>query len=445
MAKKSAANVPANLSGIRSGAVRFSRRNFAPALYLYVDGQPANDLLRQCVSFNYKKAVDKAAETKFVFRNDDRKLLDDPRTFLNVTWRFRFGFFYDMSPIIEAAVREVAPVYEDKRIVTITLYDSSLGLGLQSSAQNWGVKRSSDIARELAAKHGMQFDGTPSEDKPTKAFVQPGNVSDMQFLRDLAAMIDYEVYVDGSPPTLYYKPKDYSQGPAGTLTYYDDPTDTAYVKSFKPKVKGLGPISSGVASSDGDKKTKENHGKDAALANKETPFYQFYVDKHDKTQVTRRNDQGGPGGAAALAAAAAKNALMRGAPSGSDVRLLADANRRQMLDSCNEASSDHPLTPSITTGSVYEWRGIEKQLAGKWYCTEVTCSITGSSASTSVDWKRNTTGGGGGVDANAKNNKDSADAKEPKHLVLFTLEGDKTKTYNTTKFSMEHRSWNPWG
>jgi phage protein D len=394
-------------------------------LLLSIKGQPANDLLRITTSFSHKRTLAKSAETKFVFRNDDRKLLDDPRLLPNTTWEFRYGFFNDLSPVTLGMIREVAPVYEAKVTVTVTLYDALLTAATKSSAKNWGLVPSSDIAKAIAAKHGFSAVVEPSNDMPKKRWIQPNDVNDIRFLRDLAVLIDYEVYVTGSPATLTFRKKRYGAAPKATLTYYSDATEHSYVKSFRPKVKSLGPAQAGMASTD--------HEKGAGVKD--------VVDDHTKGGVgiaATNNLSVSPSGAQLYVQPKAD--VSTPVPSGLNTKALATVARQQMLDKCNEATSDHPLTASITPGDIFVWAGIEKQLAGKWYCFEEHSQISGTSSSTSCQWKRNAMGKGGEKLANT-NNADAGGQPPYVGVMVTNPAGDAGTFYN--KGTPPTRTTNP--
>jgi hypothetical protein len=89
----------------------WSRRNAAPVLFLQINGVDAGDLLQKLVKFDYWHRTKKASEAKFKFRNDDRKLLEDPRFLPNSQWSFRYGFLNDISKIIPMQIRNVEPDY----------------------------------------------------------------------------------------------------------------------------------------------------------------------------------------------------------------------------------------------------------------------------------------------------------------------------------------------
>lgn len=388
----------------RQGSSSWSRRNFAPVIFLSIDptghndpgsAKAADDLLRQLIDFSHKRHLAKAAETHFKFRNDDRKLLDDPRLLPNTLWQFRFGFLNDISPIINGYIRNLEPVYADRRTVTVTLYDSTATLSTKSSGKNWGKVSTSTIAQAIAKKHGLKFAGEDSKDAQKKAWIQPNNTNDIQYLRDLAVLIDFEVFVDGNPATLYYRKKPYDQAPRGELVYYDDPSEFSYVKSFAPKVKSLGPIATSVSGTDSDKgknvKTETTGQGPSALD------VQFTLgDQGIKgVDVIRKKD------------------VSVHAPSGHKPEQLVQAARQQILDKCNEAHSTHMLTPSISAGAIYTWRGMEKSVNGKWYCLEEHHTISGTGYGTTAQWKRNAAGEGGEKAKNVNNTGVAASPSVP--------------------------------
>lgn len=373
----------------------WTRRNFAPVLFLSIDDESADDLLRRVTSFTYKKSLDKAAETKFTFRNDDLSLMQDKRFYMNVRWRFRYGYFNDLSPIITGIVRQLEPDYEERRMVTVTLYDDASSMGKKSSGRNWGRVPSSQIAEQIAKRYGLGCQADPSNDQPKKAWVQPATVNDLQFLRDMAADIDFEVFVDGVPPVLYYRPMRYNIAPhPKRLVYYSDPSEFSYVKKFSPKMKGLGPLKTGASKTDGNKGKPDSKftkdGDDASLGDAKNNFETVWKPGDNGNAptvnlVTKEPPSRGGGSG---------EGVTNAAPSGANTRQLSGAARAQQLDKANEASSEHPLTPSIIPGRLYEWDGLDPIMNRKWYCQAVTHTITGNSATTSVEWKRNATNKG---------------------------------------------------
>lgn len=386
----------------------WSRRNVAPVLYFEIDGKPANDLLRYVKSFTYKATVNKTTEVKIAMNNfATPSLLDDPRLGVNIQWRVRFGYTFDMSPILPLVVRGVEPTYGAERGVTFILHDHGSALGKDSAARNWGRVASSEIARAMAAEYGLiASDIQDSPDAPTKAFMQPGSVTNLEYLHQLASAIDWEVSFEGSPVRLIYRPKAYGSAPVGRLTYFDNPSETSYVLSFEPKIKSLGPVKSGASGAS----TKAGETGKAADA-KETgasPLVRFsMVNGGRTTNPTVIESAGNKGTTTPIAA-------------GSNSRSVAGTLRAQLLDKANEASSKHPLTPSLVVGKLYEWAGLDAAFNREWYSNEVTHTLSGSAMSTSVSWKRDAPKGKG---SSGKDKKDDKSKTEASPVVRQNLNG----------------------
>lgn len=386
----------------QSAATRllYSWRNYAPVLFLYVQGKPADDLLGLCTGFSFSKSVNRAAETRFSFVNPTRKLLEDPRLLPNQKWEFRFGFFNDLSPIHTAIIREVAPEYGSTCNVNVTLYDYSLNMSTRSKGKNWGRVKASEIATRIARSYGMQAVVDDPKSMPAKAYVQPSSVSDIQFLRDIAADLDFEVYVEGTPPILFFRKKDYGKAPRRKLIYRDDPTEYAYVKGFFPRVRSLGPASTGVSSTKGgDGEGDESEDGEDGGSFADALLRLVGVDKKPATvksepidtwEVAVTPSNGGSGALIEVVPASRGGGKPLSVEAASDVnaRKLAAVARQQMLDRANEASSSHPLSPSLRCGFTYEWDGLDPQLNGTWYAQEERHEIGPNGSSTNISWKR---------------------------------------------------------
>jgi len=394
----------------------WSRRNHAPVLFLSINGEAANDILALTTSFVYEQNVGKAATTTWLLDNSDRSLPADPRLFSNVEWKYRYGYLDDLSPVITGVIRNVEPKYADDCTLTITLYDHSLSLSKGSAGRNWGNVSSSDIAKRLAAKYGLKARVDDSKDKSKRAFVQPGSVNDLQYLRDLAADLDFEVFVDGSPPELTFRKKDYDAQPERKLTFYTDPTEFSYVQSFSPRIESLGAVSSGVAKAS----TTTNDPKKADVTSGGTGLGGFA--SNYSVVVT-------PGGGSVVVPRLdPKRGVTSAAPSGADAKRAATAKRAQMLDRANEATSEHPLTPSIRMGTLYEWDGLDSVMNRKWYVKETKSTITGNQASTSVEWKRNASNKGAkksdsANNKSADNNKGAGKSSVERKVFVNTATG----------------------
>jgi phage protein D len=362
----------------------WSRRNEFPLLLISANGEPAPQVVNACQKFEYWHRIAKASEVRVTLLNNSRKLLEDPALLPNAVWKIRFGFVDDLSPVLWMQVRNIEPDYGGKLPVVVTLFDASMNLTQSSSGRNWGRVKSSDVAKKIAKIHGLGFKGDDSKDIPARDWIQPSDIDDLKFLRDLAGDIDFEVFVEGT--TLFYRNKPYDAAPVKTLTYYDDPSDAAYVKSFKPKVKSLGAIKNSASSTDskGDAKVAGD-----ASGNGRTSLGNYVVDVQAKSRglTVRRNVDDHAG-------------ITKSAASGANVQQLARTAKQQMLDKVNEASSSHPLSPSLRAGVTYVWAGLDKQLNGKWYAKEAHHVMSDRTSSSDLEYKRNATNAKGAKTTN---------------------------------------------
>lgn len=387
----------------------FTRRDTAPVFFLWVDGQPADDLRRRLSKANVKISTKKMLEAKLTMQNTDRTLLDDPRTFPNSRWSFRFGFLNNLSPIYTGLIRNVEPSYEENVEVVFTLLDDTSTLATASHGRNWGKVRSSDIARSIAKLHDLDVVADESPELPKKARIQAMNVNDLQFLRDLALQDDFEVYVDGSPPTLYFTKKLYDGPSKGTLVYRDDPSLFARLLSFKPKVKSLGALStsqSGATTGKG-KDSNTSSDKGVSLGSKQggadSPkeaegSVVFQLDGNSDVQTYYTEDTKKRKGNTVSTPTGASGSV-------------AQVKHQQMLDRANEADAKCLLSPDIMIRDKITILGVEKQVQGKWYVDEVTHDISATSADTSLSLKRNAKGAGG-KDSKNPNNKDGSSSSD---------------------------------
>jgi hypothetical protein len=402
-----------------------------PIVFLYVGGRPAHDLVSRLTSFSYSKTIKKTAETRMTFRTDGDPvdvwglsidLASDPRFQSNAVWQFRYGYLHALSPIITGIIRQVEPSYGEGRSVSIQLLDKSTMMAKSSSNKNWGRIPSSKIAQQIADKYSIGSQVVDSKDLPKKAFIQPGQVLDLQFLRDLAGEINYECFIEDDPPTLVYRPVPYDDPPEdGKIVYRGNPGQFSFVKSFKPSIKSLGPISDGSGKAGLKKKKEKNQKQDKA----DRDFRRFYTtqkgvtgydagyeksyyvnvntgdrivatyDEHRSLVSSRPGSVIGHGNRMIKKVTTldqgklkAMHARNKPAPVGANTSAVAGTRRTQMLDKSQGAKSEHPLTAKLKVGSWYVWDGLDKPFNKRWYCSGINSQISASGASTSVTWKR---------------------------------------------------------
>lgn len=352
------------------------------SLVLSLNGEPQEDLLARLIQFDhYWRHGKKPSQVTFKFNNADRALSEDPRLFSNSVWQFRWGMLNDMSEIFSYVARGEDIDYSEDRVVGVTLFDQSSNTAKHSSAKNWGRVTSSKIAEQIAKAYGFEAEIVDSGDQ--RVFIQPGNITDFRFLKDMADAIGFEMFVAGTPPTLYYRPTQWDAAPSGLLVYERDPGDSAYVLSFSPEIKTLGPekhTASKTNNESGKGETGADKPKGSKLAGADTDFGAVVVSGAGKlrSMAVRRLPPG-----------LAQNGVTTPTTTSAPHKKVAAAARQNQLERANKARSSHPLTPSIVPGKTYTWGGLDGRLNGLWLADEVHASISASKAEVSVSWKRN--------------------------------------------------------
>jgi Bacteriophage probable baseplate hub protein len=96
--------------------------------------------------------------------------------------------------------------------LTVSGYDLSYGMMQGKISHNWGKKKDSDIARELAGKHKLKANVQDSHVEHPK--IEQNQQSDYQFLKTLAERNGYELYVFHD--TLFFREP--ANDESGTLT-----------------------------------------------------------------------------------------------------------------------------------------------------------------------------------------------------------------------------------
>jgi len=209
---------------------------FAPRIFIEADGELAADIAVDIVKFEFEDDEKKPNELKLTVNNKAGKYTDDPRFAEGVTFRVRWGYANDLSPIYAVVIAKAKPKYPGPgQVPTIEMVAWGLEHAMNRSARpkNWGKVSSSDVAREIAKRYSLKYDGEESNDARAAARVQPANVSDIQYLQSLASLINWDCYISGD--TLFFHKKLLNARPELTFSYFNDATGT--LMEFTPDVK----------------------------------------------------------------------------------------------------------------------------------------------------------------------------------------------------------------
>lgn len=217
-----------------------------PVVLIRVNGKHRPDLEERRIGLTYNDRMGKRDEAEIVFADADRKIMDgdllQPDDIFEVTW----GYPGNMTRPRTLRLKDWVPNYNaDFPSVRVKLKVTSAKpqrKGKRRSTEphttqrprNWGKVESTVIARRIARRHRLKFKGDASDDLDVP-FYQPGNVSDYEYLQQLASDIDFECFIEGD--TLYYRKKPYDERPRRVFYYNPPNAGSSLLISFSPTVK----------------------------------------------------------------------------------------------------------------------------------------------------------------------------------------------------------------
>lgn len=214
--------------------VRGYKDLFGPRFFLEANGSLATDLIPYISKVEYEDHDTKVDQLKLTVLNPGLKFKDDPRFKEGAKFRFRFGYLSDISDVKLASISKAKPSYPQNGIPTIEMVAFGLQqtVNKQANPFNWGAVSSSDVARKIAERYGFQVDIEESKDSRSQMRIQPANLSDMQFVKSLAAKLNWDCYLEGT--TLHFHHKRFEKPADLEFIYFTDGTGT--LLSFSPEV-----------------------------------------------------------------------------------------------------------------------------------------------------------------------------------------------------------------
>jgi len=221
---------------------------YAPRFSLEIDGENAADIARDVKQFSYSDDEDKSDELTLILVNKGLKYIDDPRFEEGITMRARWGYPGDVSEVMQCVLSKAKPGFPQNGIPTMIVkgFDLSREMHRGGNPQNWGSVQSSDVARGIADRYSLNTDIEDSDDERSDSRIQAAGITDIQYLKQLADQINWDVYVEGS--TLHFHPKRYDARPKFEFTYYSSKVGT--LLDFNPNVKMTKQARTGKAGAD---------------------------------------------------------------------------------------------------------------------------------------------------------------------------------------------------
>lgn len=399
-------------------------RLFQPVVLARVNGVDANDLVMLMGEIKIHEDDKRLTEVTTNFRAPSDTpgawidFLEDPRVNNGAEWTIRWGYFHDMSDPLALVVTKAEPDFTEGGDVKLALTLSSKGAHMtrDSQSKNWGAVDTSSIATQLAAAYGFQTDIEPSNDRRRQPYVQPVNVSDLEYLLRLATTLHWVCYVDGN--TLHYHPPRTSVPPVMELVWMAG-DENALLKSFKPVIKEARSRRSsrhGEAPAPGTG-TGTGTAEETHAGSTDGGHEQPHMGNDIVHTVNLRNRRQGRRGSVSFAsrrvasivdatmaavasvAAATSGAAAAGQPTAEqDHRTRqrhAHADQRRALEEANEAKATTVGLQALRRGRTFAVRGVPVGLSGNWYIKASTHTIGTSGYATEIELKRAARNGGG--------------------------------------------------
>lgn len=213
-----------------------------PRFFLEANGALASDLVPYISKFEYEDDEAKQDVFRITVENPRLKFDSDPRLAQGVKYRVRFGYAGNMSDVKNVVIAKARPKYDSQPSITMVAYGLTKEMNLKASPQNWGPVSSSAVATEIAKRYKFDTDIEDSGDARSQSRTQPAGITDFQFLMQLAKVLNWDFYIEGT--TLHFHHKRYESPASLTFTYLTDARGTLI--SFDPDVSLNAPPSTGV-------------------------------------------------------------------------------------------------------------------------------------------------------------------------------------------------------
>lgn len=196
-------------------------------------------------SINYSRAIDKENAVSFKVEQKYTQALTDVFIRKGQTIQFQYGYLSGKKSLVrKARVTGIDYDYSSNITMSIKARDLSTVVKKTSSNQVWRNKTTSTIAKEIASRYGLEFEGI--ETTKIWDYYPQAQKDDYSFLMELVAQDDdgnLQVWVDDDK--LYLKR--YGTNTASKLTFKYKSDDR--ILNFKPSLKESQTSTSAASSS----------------------------------------------------------------------------------------------------------------------------------------------------------------------------------------------------
>jgi phage protein D len=344
----------------------------------------------------YSSTADgKAASFDITLNNRAYKYSDDPKFVTRTKFKIRWGYLGKFSPVHFVVLASAPQSFEAEAgpVLIVKAWDLSIALSYGGQARNWGPVSSSAVAEKIAKAYNLRTVIEDSGDARDANRVQTAAQSDIQYLKQLAAPLDWECYITGV--TLHFHSRQYTEIPTNTYDFFMGRNPN--VLKFVPSVKQNQPKTAAAGAS----------AKEGAPVNS-TPqevakLGDFWINTTTKTGV--------------LIGGSAQRKLNPLAVPTSEtnpavVKKQAAATQSKIDMSAAEATAELIGDPTVTSKKLLVFRGVG-QYSGPWYVKEDRHEISSAGYKTSVKLVK---------DALGKGEKGKKDKNKPKKKRVYVMD-----------------------
>jgi len=342
-----------------------------------------SDLRMAMESFEYDESLDKVGQLVLTFNNENGWLDDDDRLRgQDKMILFRWGYLTHLSPEKTAVIRYSVPDYPANGKIKLKVYawDAVSRAFRRSHPRNWGRVPTTQIAQEVAYRWDLiPIIPVEDDDRREKAYIQPGKMSDLRYLKRLAKQKGWECWSDGV--NLFYGPDSYDEKPVLAATYrsglYSNEANVAPIVllSFKPEINQGKTPSTRRISVDPKQKKVATHKSDDVDATKDSPIRknisQFALSFEKKVgefkSIPDTDMEAGAG-----------KVEPTPEPTPEQVKKDAKARHWKITRKGSKASAKFVGNPELRTRRIVEILGVSETHAGKWKITGAKHRITAS-------------------------------------------------------------------
>ncbi len=406
---------------------------YQPAFVIEIEGKRlSKDITHEITSFVFEDNEEEMDVMEVAITDRNLQFVDDPLFQEGNEIVARFGYVDDLSARKVAVIKEVDYDFPDSGEPTMQIkaYDKGHRLAGRQIQRVWQTSAPgilySEIAERIASEHGL----TPVVTKTVgwHLRVVQGNISDAQFLKQLAAksrdkdgkgVAGYVFYVEGDE--LHFHTRKLHARPALVLEYFTD--REGVLRSFKPStqsqgVKGAGTETKAVGVDPRKKKHIEHKANNATTPERTSLGKKTYlVDGNTGEGKYRKHESG------KVVASFERSEGFHEQPHQEPAQDKAESHFKNAEMRQVEATAVTIGIPTLVAKQNIEIRGVGRKFSGTYYCTSVR-HIFGDGYSCELKLKRNALGkGAGSKSVEAKGKKNEHEAPRHPKPVLSRVEG----------------------